>query len=374
MSDSTVSTTTGTGLMHELAQKLEQARLEFESVKVKCGITGLSGSGKSSLINAIAGERIARVNVVEQTNEPLEYTHGGVTFVDLPGCGTANWPCETYVDRLDLASFDCFILVTAQRFFDNDVYLYGQLTQHLQKPCFVVRNKFDQAVEEGRADNDLDEAQVRALIEKNIRDNLKPLSPEKVYLTSARHPERYDLPALIQDIVNSQKGMKRMRLIADVAAWSEEMFKEKKAVAERVAGVYAGLAAANSLNPIPGLDVSVDVGLLVKLSGQILHIYGLTDKQSAFTLKILGQDQTHLQALKQLATKVAAKYATEHAIMLILKAFGKAVAVREITKWVPFVGALISAGVGYKLTFRFGEQLVNDCESTAREFLKSVNP
>ena len=95
--------------------KLEQARLEFESVKVKCGITGLSGSGKSSLINAIAGERIARVNVVEQTNEPLEYTHGGVTFVDLPGCGTANWPCESYVSRLDLSSYDCFILVTAQR-------------------------------------------------------------------------------------------------------------------------------------------------------------------------------------------------------------------------------------------------------------------
>lgn len=363
----------GTGLVHELAQRLEQARAEYEQTKVKCGITGISGSGKSSLINAIAGQKIARVNVVEETKEPLEHLHGGVAFVDLPGIGTRRWPQETYVERLGLAEFDCFILVTAHRFYEADVFLYRQLALTLEKPCFVVRNKFDQAIAEAQEDNELTEAQVRALIEKNIRDNLAPDAPAKVYLTSAKHPERYDLPALVQDIVNSQRGVKRTRLIADVAGWSEEIFQEKKKVAAHVAGIYAGLSAANALNPIPGLDVSIDLGLLHKLSREILHIYGLTASQSAFTLKLLGKQGSSVQALKQVGTRIAAKYAGEQAILLLLKSFGKSAAVREVSKWVPFVGTAIAAGLGYKLTYRFGEQLIADCETAARDFLHSFH-
>src|SRR6185503_16381224 len=101
-----------------------------------------------------------------ETTEPLEHAHGGVRFVDLPGCGTNRWPRETYVERLGLASYDCLILVTAHRFYESDAYLYHEITQRLRKPCFVVRNKFDQAVEEGARDNDLTEERVRALIEK----------------------------------------------------------------------------------------------------------------------------------------------------------------------------------------------------------------
>jgi predicted GTPase len=366
-----MSDLTQAGLLHDLAQRLERARAEFEDTTVKCGITGISGSGKSSLINAIAGQKIARVNVVEETTEPLEHRHGGVRFVDLPGCGTNRWPRETYVERLSLASYDCLILVTAHRFYEADAYLYHEIAQRLRKPCFVVRNKFDQAVEEGERDNDLTEEQVRALIEKNVRDNLAPEAPTRVYLTSARHPDKYDLPLLIRDIVNSQEGSKRTRLIADVAAWSEEMFQEKRKVAEHLIGVYAGLSAANALNPIPGLDVSVDLGLLHKMSRALLHMYGLTETQSSYTLKFLDKNSSSARALKQLATRIASQYATEQAIAMLLKSFGKSAAAREISKWVPFVGTLVSAGIGFRLTYRFGEQLVGDCESAARDFLKT---
>ncbi|RLA47055.1 MAG: hypothetical protein DRR42_17850, partial [Gammaproteobacteria bacterium] len=98
-----------------IVAKLEQEQAEFENAIVRCGIIGPSGSGKSSLINAIAGRKIAEVGSVEQTMEPLSFCRDGIEFIDLPGCGTPNWPQATYIEQLGLTDLDCFIIVTADR-------------------------------------------------------------------------------------------------------------------------------------------------------------------------------------------------------------------------------------------------------------------
>lgn len=48
-----------------LEKKLKADLDKFESARIKCGIIGRSGVGKSSLINAIVGEHIAEVGEVE---------------------------------------------------------------------------------------------------------------------------------------------------------------------------------------------------------------------------------------------------------------------------------------------------------------------
>ena len=47
----------------------------LENAKVKIAISGQSGSGKSSIINAIFGEKVAKVGSVETTFEKKSYTH-----------------------------------------------------------------------------------------------------------------------------------------------------------------------------------------------------------------------------------------------------------------------------------------------------------
>ena len=67
--------------MKEYLEKFKEELENFKKTKVKCRIIGRSGTGKSSLINAIVGERIAEVGVTETTMEvgkPLSYPEIGL--------------------------------------------------------------------------------------------------------------------------------------------------------------------------------------------------------------------------------------------------------------------------------------------------------
>jgi len=43
-----------------------------------------------------------------------------------------------------------------------------------------------------------------------------------------------------------------------------------------------------------------------------------------------------------------------------------------VTKYVPFVGPLIAAGIGWQATFIFGEQLVAEAEQLAADILREI--
>jgi predicted GTPase len=357
-------------LIRDFASRCREKIEEFENTQVRCGLIGPSGSGKSSLINAIAGEPIAKVGVIETTHDPQELTHRGITFVDLPGCGTRRWPKDTYIERLKLASFDCFLLVTAQRFTENDAFLFHQL-RAMGKPCFVVRNMVDRAIEDGLHDHGQDAAETRRQIQQDIITQLEPDPPARVYLTSARQPAQHDLQSLLAAIGIALDGLKRSRFVADMAAYGEDALKQKRKVAQERIPPYAGLAAANgSLNPVPGLDLAADVSLLLKLGEEIAAIYGLTRSQFAFIKRLLGP-----KAMPSLIAKVAqfsTRYLAREGLIGLLKRLASREVSRQSTRWIPLAGPLIAAGIGWQSTFMLGEQLVDEAEALAQEILSDI--
>lgn len=356
-------------MFHDFAEACRDKIKEFDKTEVRCGLIGPSGSGKSSLINAIAGEIIAAVGVVETTTGPQNFTHKGIVFTDLPGCGTLNWPKDGYIEKLQLNTFDCFLLVTAHRFTENDAFLYRELTSR-GKPCFVVRNMFDRAVSDGVHDHGHTESETRKIITADIRKNLEPSCPEKIYLTSARKPTKFDLSILLNDISDALSGLKRSRFVADMGAYSEATLKKKRKVATEIIPFYAGLAAANGLNPIPGLDIAADIKVLVELGSEIAHIYGLTTNHFEFIKRLLGTKA--IPALLSKIAQFAAKYMAREGVVLLLKKIATRTTTKQVSKWIPFVGPLIAAGIGWQSTFMLGEQLVDEAEELAREILGGI--
>lgn len=359
-----------------IVSKLEQEQAEFENATVRCGIIGPSGSGKSSLINAIAGKRIAEVGSVEQTMEPLSFSREGIEFIDLPGCGTPNWPQSTYIERLGLADLDCFIIVTADRVRESDLYLYHELAEERGIPGFLARNKVDASITAEARDNGLSEPQVLEKLRSNLSENI-PSSRGEIYLVSAWHPADWDLPKLISDIASSQKSFKQDRFIASMAAWSQEALDQKRGIAEKITFRHALMSAANGLNPIIGLDVTADVAILTRMVKQINSIYGLEEEQIRFTETILPgiKSSPYWAGISQRAMKFSASYLSKTAITAALRrigTLGAGLTSKLLAKYLPLLGYAVASGIGYKMTISFGENYCAEAESESQAILNEV--
>lgn len=262
-----------------------------------------------------------------------------------------------------MAKYDILVLITSNRFMEADKWLFDQCSITLRKPIFVVRTKMDLAIEGGNHDSGLTEDEVKTKVRENIAQNLGLDKNIEIYLVSAWHPKNHDLPKLIDDIKKQLTGSKRDRFIADMAAWTTNAFKDKRTVAIKIIGVRAGLAAANGLNSIPGLNIAVDLGIMVEMSKQIIHIYGLTQEQMDFLQKY--SNSPTFNASKAAIIRMAIGYTTAEGIAIFLKSIGAKVAVKYAAQWIPFIGQLISAVIGYKITYGFGEKILDESEHAA---------
>ena len=116
--------------------------------KIKCRIIGRRGTGKSSLINAIAGELIADVGVTGTTMEVGKpYEKREFLFYDLPGYPTEKFPRETYIEKMGIKDSDCVIIVTSDRFYEEELLLIREISK-IQPPIaiYAVRTKIDYSI------------------------------------------------------------------------------------------------------------------------------------------------------------------------------------------------------------------------------------
>ncbi|CAF2997857.1 unnamed protein product [Rotaria sp. Silwood2] len=147
-------------------------------------VTGSSGQGKSSLINTLRGLKskspgAAKVGVVECTNTVTEYAdpkHRNLIYYDLPGVGTSSYPRDRYFeiiksqtkDYVEIRDFDFFLIVSAGRFTQDDVWLAEQI-QKFGKQFYFLRTKIDFDLRND-FDEDPDNHDELAVL-KLIRDN-----------------------------------------------------------------------------------------------------------------------------------------------------------------------------------------------------------
>ncbi|PWH86618.1 GTPase [Brumimicrobium oceani] len=354
---------------NEVIKKLKADLESYQNAKIKCGIIGRSGTGKSSMINAIAGEHIAEVGEIETTmnvNEPIE--SNGLLFYDLPGCSTSKFPKEGYIEAFNVQEFDCVILVTSDRFFEDDLYLIKELIK-IEIPVFTVRTKIDFAIERGMK-RGVPEGETLKKVRDNIAENLKGIDVKGIYLTSADYPKEYDFSKLLEDVFFSLNDFKKERFIADINITSNKILEEKKRIAEKIVTRHSAIAAANGLNPIPGVDISVDIGILVKMSKEVSSIYGLDKEHQEFNLQFL--DKKSAKAIASIVLQYTTKYGGKEAIMILLKRVSSSIVTKSASKWVPFVGQAIAAGIGFKMTSWVGKDMIKDAEEIAVETYEAL--
>ncbi|XP_024902540.1 interferon-inducible GTPase 5 [Pteropus alecto] len=132
------------------AAKLQATLRSLEDVRLDIGITGGTGSGKSTFVNAIRGlgdeePNSACTGVVEMTVNPTPYPHPkypNVIFWDLPGVDAHTFQADDYFQRVLLGRYDFIIFITSDSFTANHARLArGILRQG--KRLYFIRSKVD---------------------------------------------------------------------------------------------------------------------------------------------------------------------------------------------------------------------------------------
>ena len=203
-----------------------------EFKKIKCCIIGRKGAGKSSLINAIVGEKIADVGVTETTMEVGQpYEKGEFLFYDLPGYPTEKFPRETYIEKMGIKDSDCVIIVTSDRFYEDDLFLITEIAKIQPSiAIYAVRTRIDYSVYRNRKNKGEDEETTLRKIYEELRDNIQDAPVKGIYLTSADYPTAYDLDKLLNDISSNLSEIKKECFTADVTITSEKIIKGKKEI------------------------------------------------------------------------------------------------------------------------------------------------
>ncbi|XP_060605946.1 interferon-gamma-inducible GTPase 10-like [Ruditapes philippinarum] len=200
----------GTSSSQPKQQPLEKRDVLIKS-KCNIAITGNAGVGKSTLINSLRGlkancEEAAAVGVDETTEVPMRYIHPfneNIVLWDLPGMGTQRFPKSTYLKDVGFDKFDLFLIITATRFTENDLWLANEV-KRLGKKFFFIRTKIDLDVENDKNDNpEICKADTVSKIRRAMAAHVENggFSSIKVFLIDSHFPQAFDFPLLIDALL-----------------------------------------------------------------------------------------------------------------------------------------------------------------------------
>ncbi len=340
--------------IHDIALDIRRS-IENAETKIKVALLGRSGAGKSSLINALVGAPIAEIDIKTNTTTRAEfYEWNNLILVDLPGFDTESFPQATFFDDFDLGQFDIYLCVFAEKINNAEATLFKRVLSS-SKPSILVRSKWDCAKQKGFTKDEL-AARVRVDIVSQLQTSLG------VYFVSV-DPEE-GLNNLQFAISGKLEGVKGALWIKQAKAYSQAFLDQKKTECEKTVTLYAGLSAATALVPIPGAGVAVDLAALVRLFDLLRKSFGIQKVEPR---------EIGIPVLQQAASRII-NYATTEGAVLLLKRFATSETVKEVSKYVPFVGQVVAASLGFAITRAAGRAYLNDCYSLAQaELDKLVN-
>lgn len=137
--------------------------------------------------------------------------------------------------------------------------------------------------------------------------------------------------------------------------------------AKRHVDRQALMSAGATFVPIPGVDMLVDVSVMVKMIDRINQEFGLTPDQ----IERLPSQKKIIayQAISWAGTVLAGKVITAQVAISVLKSIGIKLGSKQAARWVPIVGQLSAAALGYTALRYLGRQHIEDCEKIAREVI-----
>ncbi len=127
------------------------------------------------------------------------------------------------------------------------------------------------------------------------------------------------------------------------------------------------ISAGASIVPVPGVDIAVDVGVLMSMIEDINAAFGLTPEQldqlaprrKAFAYK----------ALMTVGSALVGRVVTRELVVRLLKTVGVRMTAKQAARAVPFAGQVVAASLSFAALKYLGDRHIQDCMQVADTLL-----
>uniref|UniRef100_H3CFU8 IRG-type G domain-containing protein n=1 Tax=Tetraodon nigroviridis TaxID=99883 RepID=H3CFU8_TETNG len=361
--------------------KIKELLEKTANTTLNIGITGESGSGKSSFVNAFRGvdhrdEKAAPTGVVETTTVVKEYPHPSypkVSLWDLPGIGTTKFPADEYLKHVGFERFDFFIIISDTRFRENDVKLAKEI-QKMGKKFYFVRSKVDNDLQNAqRSQRDFDANQTLSLIRENCKQGLlkEGVQAPQVFLLSNFELQRHDFHRLHETLERELPDHKKNVLLFAMPNVSLEIIEKKKEAFSSKIPHYAFVSAACAAVPVPGLSVAVDGSLIAGVVQQYKTGFGLDIPSLQ---RLANSTGVPLEALTSVVrsplglNNINVQFILK--ILLHSASVAGSMVAEEGLRFVPLFGTMIAATLSYKVTEKALQDFLNMLAEDAHNVFK----
>ncbi|XP_035262253.1 interferon-inducible GTPase 5-like [Anguilla rostrata] len=357
--------------------KIQDYFEQLDRVELNIAITGESGSGKSTFVNAFRGlgdeeEGSAKTGVTETTMEPTVYPHPKYPQVkvwDLPGIGTPNFKADEYLQKVQFQRYDFFIIIASERFKVSNVQLATEI-QRTKKKFYFVRSKIDNCINAEKRKKGFDKDKTLSLIRQDCITGLQESGVESptVFLISSFDLQLYDFPQLEETMERELPKHKQRVLLLSLPNITLDINQRKKEALQANIWKMALLSGAVATVPIPGLSVAVDVSILVKELTSYYQAFGLDDE----SLQNLSEKtNVPLEELKAvLKSPLNKEISADVVIKLLTKCAGAGLMLLEYwVSTIPVFGSMAAGGISYATTHSMLTSCLNELADDAHNVL-----
>ncbi len=132
--------------------------------------------------------------------------------------------------------------------------------------------------------------------------------------------------------------------------------------------VLSGVAAAV---PLPGVDISADITIMVELLTEINKRFGLSEEQ--ISQLDFERKKVLLVIISSVGNELAGKTISATVVRSVLKKVSNKIAARQVSRLVPLAGQALSAGISFAAMRYLGRQHVEQCYQIALRYMNSID-
>ncbi|XP_052389421.1 interferon-inducible GTPase 5 [Carassius gibelio] len=350
-------------------------------VELNIGVTGESGSGKSTFVNAFRGlgdedEGSANTGPVETTMVPEVYLHPkykNVKVWDLPGIGTPNFKADEYLKLVQFERYDFFIIIASDRFRECHTQLATEIMR-MKKRFYFVRCKIDLSIEAEKRKKNFDLQKTLDIIREDCVNGLRKIGIDDpaVFLISGWEFEKFDLNVLQERMEKELPQHKRLVLMLALPNITLEINEKKKKALEQNIGKVAFLSACVAAVPVPGLSIAVDLAFIAHEIEKYCTTFGL-DKESLE--KLCERYGKRIETVEGLIKSAWYKEICTGSITTILRDLSFLItedAVESVVRFIPLLGTVAAGAMSYWAVSTMLKSALNEVAEDARNVLISL--